>query len=115
MKSSFNFNPQMYRIVVATVCTILLFVLMNAKAEKTNKLKEVKVWQSGGDEIEVQVRTDDGRPARFKLTSESGEVVWNQQIIHSKITSIQGLKKGMYIYNCESQDGDVQMGKAFVK
>ncbi len=115
MKNSFNFNPGMYRLIVAALCTLLLFVFMFAKGERLHKIKEVKVWQSGAGEIEVQVRTDDGRPVKFRLSSENGEVVWNKSILHSKITSIPDLKKGTYIYNCESQDGDVQMGKAIVK
>lgn len=101
--------------MVATVCAFLLLLFMTSKAESNCKIKEVKVWQSGAGEVDVQLRTDDGRPAKFRLMLESGAMVFDEPVIHSKITTIRGLSKGTYIYHCESADGDNIKGKTIVK
>lgn len=101
--------------VIVAICSMLMMFILTARGESILKIKEVKVWQSGADEMEIQVRTDDGRPVKFELRYESGEIVSNLQIIHSKITTIKKLKKGTYTYHCESHDGHVQQGKTAVR
>ena len=115
MKNSFNFNPGLYRMLVLAVCTMLLLIFSAARADKRCKITEVKVWQAAEDEIAIQVRSDDGRPVKFTLHSESGKIVRAMQIIHSKVTMIGGLTKGMYTYHCISHDNDEYKGKVVLK
>lgn len=115
MNNSFNFNPGLCRIVILAVCIMLLMIFSTARAEDPCKLSEVRVWQVAADGIAVQARSDDGRPVKFELFSETGSLVRTQQIIHSKITTISGLKKALYSYRCVSNEGDERSGKITVK
>jgi hypothetical protein len=102
------------RIAFIISCFLAAMIYQTSKAaasEKQTTVTEIKIKESGAEEITVQVRTSDGKPVVFKMTALNGSVTYTLNLIHSKITPLKNVKKGDYQYTCSVKGQTIMSGK----
>ncbi|HRN79245.1 MAG TPA: hypothetical protein PKY29_03575 [Ferruginibacter sp.] len=102
------------RIIIIITCFIAAMVYQSTRAlaqSVETVVETIKIQQAGNDAIQVQVRTSDGKPVQFQITSEQNGTTYSTTLIHSKLTMIKNIQKGNYSYLCMVKDKIVYTGK----
>ena len=102
------------RIILILFCFLAAMIYQSTKAlsqRDETVVESIKIQPVGNDDIQVQVRTNDGKPVQFQMTSEQNGTTYSTTLIHSKVTLIKNVQKGNYSYLCRVKDKIVHTGK----
>lgn len=102
------------RIILIILCFIAAMVYQSTRAlaqATDTEVETIKIQPAGSDAIQVQVRTTDGKPVQFQITSTENGTSYSTTLIHSKVTLIKNIQKGQYSYLCKVKDKIVYSGK----
>lgn len=113
-----KYRRLLIRMLILLGCFLAVILYQSSKAQSSasnTTISEIKIQQVGEDEITIQIRTSDGKPVQFKMTTTNESVSYNINVIHSKITPVKNIKKGDYNYQCLVKDQVVLTGKFKMK
>ncbi len=117
MRNSYNFYVLMYKAIAVTACIMLLMFFYKAKATKSNNLfAKTTIYFSKAPEekINVKIITAQPRKVQLYLFSAGGDLVKKLETDTKQVQTLNGIKKGQYLYQCFEKDIQLKSGKLIV-
>ena len=122
MKNSLHINPLLLRMMLLTACFMLVIMYNKSKAADfpsglhTNNRATVN-FKTDPDKDELSISLKSGREANMQLFifSPDGILINEVAVSARKTTTIKGLRKGLYFYECFDNNERIKSGRLIIK
>ncbi|UAY51734.1 T9SS type A sorting domain-containing protein [Ferruginibacter albus] len=120
MKQKFHANQAVSKVIILITCFLLVMIYNRSKAgdhdpvfTKTSLKKSAVLFKQNADrkELTVLVKADIASPLQLYFFSADGTLIKQIAINKETETTLTDLQKGTYLYQCFSNDYQLQSGK----
>lgn len=122
MKNSLHFNPLLLRMALLLACFMFVIVYNKSKAADVQFLfpsnnRATVNFKNDFAKNELSICLKSGREANMQLFifSADGILINEVAICARKTTTIKGLKKGYYLYECFDNNERMKSGSLIIK
>jgi hypothetical protein len=122
MKNSLHFNPILLRMVLLIACFMLVIMYNKSKAADIPSFlhsnnKAIVNFKSDAEKNILTISLKSGKEGILQLFIFTAEgILINEAAVSAgKITTVKGLKKGLYFYECFDNNERMKSGSLLIK
>ncbi|MBC7888675.1 MAG: hypothetical protein H7Z13_12410 [Ferruginibacter sp.] len=122
MKNNLQTNPLLFKMIVLITCSMLVMLYNKSLAAEAPPISYTTTrvavnFTHNTEKNELIIRVKSGREAIMQLFifSADGILIREVAVNTRKMTTIKGLKKGFYLYECFDHDERMKSGSLLIK
>ncbi|MEO5891033.1 MAG: hypothetical protein ABIQ31_12310 [Ferruginibacter sp.] len=122
MKNNLQANPLLFKLIILLACFMLTIVYNQSKAagvparlHTTNKIAVNFKHNSEKNELTIRIKSGTENTLQLFIFTADGILIKEVAVCAHMVTTVKGLGRGQYIYECFDNDERVKSGSLIIK